>query len=149
MRKLAGRPGRKFDENWICRVAIAERQFGGNGPFTHKGEAFEIMYVLRSEENQKQIADEKTAFTVYYNNAVEKGEPVRLPPQGTWHTARPGDVVVDRALKTVYLVLPDGSHKRCDDPEARDAAIAKVKDQLDMIKAVREQGNVRIPVEGQ
>lgn len=149
MRKLRGRPGVVLDENWMCNTAIAERRFGGKGPFTHKGVALEIMYILRSEENQKAIAEEKTAFTVYYNNAVEKGEPVRLPPQGTWHTPRPGDVVVDRRIENVYLVLGDGSHRRCDEPEAKASAIAKVKDQLDMMKAVKEHQNVGISSGGQ
>lgn len=139
MRKLAGRPGKAQDENWICRVAMAERRFGGLGPFSHKGVAYEPMYVLRSEENQRTIAAEKAAFTMHYNEAVEKGQPVRLPPQGTWHTPRPGDVVVDRALRSVYLIHSDGSHRRCDDPEARAAAIGKVKDQLELVKAIKKE----------
>ncbi len=137
MRRLRGRAGRPLDETWMCQTAIAERRFGGKGPFTHEGVARIPMFIIRSPENQAAIEAEKQDFIVAYNQAVAKAPgaagPLQIPKPGVWAEARPGDALVDRGLRTVYYVLPDGSRKRVDDPEAKAQAISQVKEQLERV----------------
>jgi hypothetical protein len=146
MRKLSGRVGRKNDENWMCEVAIAERSQGGRGPYSHRGEALNIVYILRSDANAEAVAKEQQEFMIQYQTAVaaqqaggKEAMPLAMPRRGAWTDPRPGDALVDRDLKTVYYVDKDGSRRRVDDPDASKAAIDEIKRQLDLLKQQQEK----------
>ncbi len=150
LRKLAGRPGKVADERWICPIAILEKSIGYNGKKIHAGLVWDVFYrlrgatlsyVLRSPENKERIRKEIDAVKVAAakleadnKERAEKSEPlhhlVNLPD---WAAARPGDVIVDRGLRTVYLVDVDGSRRRVDDPGAKMQAIDAVRKQLEFI----------------
>lgn len=140
MRRLSGRPGHEYDENWLCEQAILERRNGGLGPFKHLGEARIPVYILRSEENEKAVSEEQQAFMVEYQLARETGKPVeKQPALGAWTDPRPGDALIDRDLKRVYWVAPDGSRRRVHDHNACQLAINRVKEQLERIRLMREE----------
>lgn len=133
MVKLSGRPGRTYDENWICEIAKGERRYGGRGPFSHEGVVRIPMYVIRSAENAKAIQEEKIAFKILFEEAKAGKKPLPVVP-GAWNEARPGDVAVDRALRAVYVIHGDGSRRRCTEPAVATFAIDRVKQQLEEIR---------------
>jgi hypothetical protein len=96
------------------------------------------MWVLRSPENRTKIDNEKTAFLHAAKQAEAQGKMLKVPD---WNSARVGDVVVDRALKTVYIIAQDGSRRRCDVPEARDNAINFVKQMLEQVRLNADSRN--------
>lgn len=126
LRRLSGRAGVKYDEQWICVRAMSERAQGGLGPFPHKGDIWIVSYVLRSPENRKIIDEIKAQMVLALSQAQEKGVLYR-PDLSVLNEARPGDVIVDRALRTVYMIDEHGARRRCDDPEAKELAVNAVK----------------------
>lgn len=105
LRKLAGRAGREKDENWIC--------------FECK-EIWNVAYIIRSQENRHRIEKE----------AVDRKTPLDKMLQAFVSTAMPGDVLVSRDFRAVYLVHSDGSRRRATDPEVVTAAVDFVKREL-------------------
>lgn len=88
-----------------------------------------MAYVLRSKENVEKLEKDQISATAV--------------------GALPGDVVVDRALKSVYLISADGSRRRCDDAAAKKAAIDRVVELLAALRAREiEQERQRVALRG-
>ncbi len=134
MRRMSGRGSQKYDEQWICVNAIAERSQGGLGPFSHKGDVWTVSYVLRSPENRAAVDALKMKWTADIAAAQEAKKQIQIPDLSLLNNARPGDIVVDRSLRTVYLIHEDGSRRRCWDTEACTQAITAVKQLIEAVK---------------
>jgi hypothetical protein len=93
-----------------------------------------VSYVLRSPENRAAVDAIKMKWTAEIAAAREAKKPIKIPDLSVLNDARPGDVVVDRSLRTVYLIDEDGSRRRCNDPEACAQAINVVKQLIDAVK---------------
>lgn len=132
LRKLAPLPNKPGSERWICPF-VREKPL-------HKGLVYDVAYVLRNPENQKQIDKEQSEFQVAVeklrveNEArVAKGEPpqqLRLSHPYDWESARPGDVIIARDFRKVYVVAPDGSRRTSTDENANLMAINRIKEAL-------------------
>ena len=79
------------------------------------------MYLIRSTENQERYQK----MMLEYKILQEKGTQQPPPRQGEL----PGDILVDRALRNVYMIAEDGSHRRIKNPETT----AKVIEQINML----------------
>jgi hypothetical protein len=66
--------------------------------------------------------------------AQEAKKQIQIPDLSLLNNARPGDIVVDRSLRTVYLIHEDGSRRRCWDTEACTQAITAVKQLIEAVK---------------
>lgn len=142
LRRMGGGEGRPAgDERWLCDEMVRERfEERTKVAFDHLGEVWNVKYVLRNEENQRAIEREKSqiaTLTAKLNaDAEAKGEePLQVQHNFDWSSARPGDFTVDRGMKTVYLVGPDGALRRCDNPGLRDSIIDKVRELLNSEKS--------------
>lgn len=85
-----------------------------------------MSYILRSPENRAKVDEIKAHMALAMFKAQEKGE-LYKPDLSLLNEALPGDVVVDRALRTVYMIDEHGARRRCDDPEAKELAVNAVK----------------------
>lgn len=85
-----------------------------------------MSYLLRCEENMKAIELEQH----------EAGKPSNQGEKAPdWESPRPGDVIIDRALRSVYVLAKDGSRRRCRDSEAANTAINFIKKRIAEVEA--------------
>ena len=90
------------------------------------------MYIILGEAHKKALAEHAIKI-----EAMEPGDAkmaATLAQQRFAGTPLPDDVLVDRALRTVYLVDERGSHRRCDELGVRNIAINHVKEALEAQK---------------
>lgn len=95
------------------------------------------MYVLRTEENSKAVAQERAAFTLEFEQAKAEKRPLGYVPD--WVSPRPGDALVDRALRTVYVIAASGARERLRDKVTAAKILDHVRSEIDKI----QEGAVR------
>jgi len=113
-----GEPGK---EVWMCPGLLEE--LAGGKKIIHKGLVWDVSYIIRCPESIqaiKQFQEEKHINVDLVDYTL------------------PGDVYVDRAMKAVYLIAPDGSRRRVKDPETIRVTVEHVKKVLAEKAAVRE-----------
>ncbi len=141
MRKLSGRAGKVNDEQWMCYSAIEERTVGWKGPRTHRGMVYDVAYILRSEENRAAIEREQIALQTEVASSKQDVAYAKMQAFAErWSGAKPGDCVIDRNFRKVYLIDKDGARRTITDFEAASTAIDEMKRQLDAAKKRMNHG---------
>jgi len=153
MRKLSGRAGQVDDEQWTCYAVIEEQKIGWKGPRSHRGWVYDVGYVLRSSEHKQALEIERGVLENDISRLTGTGklnEANSLMERfgQRWTGAKPGDHVVDRNFRRVYLIDKDGARRTVTDHEETQSLIAEVRRQLESArKGINDQTQARQPVD--
>ncbi len=103
-----------------------------------------MSWLLRSPDNVNTMREQHGLLAVVRDKMIAEGKTEHAKAleyqfASTWEGAKPGDVVVSRDFRAVYLIDTDGSRRRVDDQAAVDAAVGQVKGLIEEIVKKRQQ----------